>query len=56
MARQRNDMQQQILRNIPGMMPGQIAEYQRLMMPNGMQMDGNLRHKAMQNNRNGFPP
>jgi len=56
MARQRNESQQNMLRNMPSMVPGQMGDYRMMAFPNGMPMNENLRQKAMQNNRNGFQP
>lgn len=50
--------QQQMLRQTPGMVPGGLNNYEhmiRFQQANGMQINGDLRQKALQNNnRNAF--
>lgn len=54
----RQDQQNQMLRGTPGMMPGGMENYQQMLRfhnANGMQINGDLRQKALQNtNRNTF--
>lgn len=58
-ARARNEQQQQLLRGVPGMMPGgmnRMNEFQMMQFQNGMGMNGDIRKQALQNRQNGFQP